>query len=66
MPPLSDIGSTLYVSTIKSWSEVAQWYSDLAYQDLTDNFELENIYNEIFPDKKPLTNYEKARRIHDY
>jgi len=66
MPPLSDIGIALHISTIKSWSDVAQWYSDLSYQDLTDNFELENIYNEIFPDKRPLSNYEKARRIHDY
>jgi tetratricopeptide (TPR) repeat protein len=66
MPPLNDVGIVLHISTIKSWQDVAQWYSDLAYQELTDNIELENVYNEIFPDKKALTNLEKARRIHDY
>jgi transglutaminase-like putative cysteine protease/predicted Zn-dependent protease len=66
MPPLNDVGTVLHISTIKSWQDVAQWYSDLAYQDVTDNIELDNVYKEIFPDKKPLSNLEKARRIHDY
>jgi len=66
MPPLNDVGTVLHISTIKTWQDVAQWYSDLAYQDVTDNIEIDNTYNEIFPDKKPLSNLEKARRIHDY
>lgn len=66
MPPLNDVGVVLHISTVNSWQDVAQWYSDLAYQDLTDNIELENVYHEIFPDKKTLSNLEKARRIHDY
>lgn len=66
MPPLNDVGTVLHISTIKSWKDVAEWYSDLAYQDISDNIELNNVYKEIFPDKKLLSNYEKARRIHDY
>jgi len=66
MPPLNDVGTVLHISTIKSWQDVAQWYSDLAYQDVTDDVELENVYNEIFSGKKSLSNLEKARRIHDY
>lgn len=66
MPPLNDIGTVLHISTIKSWQDVALWYSDLAYQDVTDNIELDNVYKEIFSGNKPLSNFEKARRIHDY
>lgn len=66
MPPLNDVGTVLHISTVKSWNDVAQWYSDLTYQDLTDNIELENVYAEIFPDKKTMTNLEKAKRIYEY
>jgi len=66
MPNLNDVGVVLHISSIKSWSDVAQWYSDLSYQDLRDNVELNNLYAEIFPDDKKMSNLEKARKIYDY
>ncbi|HUC79455.1 MAG TPA: DUF3857 domain-containing protein [Flavisolibacter sp.] len=66
MPVLNDVGTILHVSTLKSWADVANWYSDLSYQDNSNNFELAATYNEIFADKKQLTNLQKARRIYEY
>jgi hypothetical protein len=63
---LNDVGSVLHISTLKTWSDVANWYSDISYQDVTDNFELTALYNEIFPVKKQLSNFEKAKCIYNY
>jgi transglutaminase-like putative cysteine protease/predicted Zn-dependent protease len=66
MPPLNDVGTVLHISTLKSWAEVANWYSDISYQNMTDNFELTALYNEIFANTKSLTNLEKAKLIYNY
>ncbi|MDB5280152.1 MAG: hypothetical protein JWR61_5107 [Ferruginibacter sp.] len=66
MPPLNDVASVLHISTIKTWADVAGWYSDISYQDLKDNFELEAAYNEIFRNKIAESNFAKAKRIYEY
>jgi tetratricopeptide (TPR) repeat protein len=66
MPPLNDVGTVLHISTLKTWADVANWYSDISYQNLTENFELNTTYNEIFADKKTLTNLQKAKHIYEY
>lgn len=66
MPTLNDVGAVLHLSTLKSWTDVANWYSDIAYQNMTDNFDLTGLYNEIFADAKSLTNLEKAKLIYKY
>lgn len=66
MPPLNDVGTVLHLSTLKSWADVANWYSDISYQNVMDNFDLEALHNEIFADAKALTTLEKAKRIYNY
>jgi transglutaminase-like putative cysteine protease/predicted Zn-dependent protease len=66
MPPLNDVGTVLHISTLKSWADVANWYSDISYQNVTDNFELTALYSELFNGKESLTNIEKAKRIYKY
>jgi hypothetical protein len=66
MPPINDIGSVLHISTIKSWAEIADWYSNVSFQDTKDNYELESLYNEIFKSKINENDFAKAKRIYDY
>lgn len=66
MPVLNDVGNTLHISTLKSWADVANWYSDISYQNTHNNFELEAAYNEIFSKAKPTSNLQKARLIYEY
>jgi tetratricopeptide (TPR) repeat protein len=66
MPSTSDIGTVLHLSTLSNWAEIANWYSDIAYQDSDDDYELNTLYNEIFADKKGLTQTQKARLIYNY
>ena len=66
MPVLNDVATVLHVSTLKSWSDVANWYSDLSYQDVSNNFELNATYKEIFSEQKTLTNLQKAKKIYEY
>ena len=66
MPTLNDVGITLHISTLKSWADVANWYSDISYQNTTGNYELEAVYNEIFGKVKPTGNLQKAKLIYEY
>lgn len=66
MPPLNDVASVLHISTIKSWDNIASWYSDIVYQDTKDNYDLDLLYAEIFKNKKPVSEFEKAGLIYDY
>src|SRR5690606_3359588 len=66
MPKITDIGSILHISTLKTWNEVADWYSDLAYQNVSNNFELNTTFEEIFAKVKPADEFQKAKMIYEY
>lgn len=66
MPALNDVGTTLHISTLKTWADVANWYSDLSYQNTTGNYELEAFYKEIFSKGVPAGNLQKARQIYEF
>ncbi|SDS20731.1 protein of unknown function [Polaribacter sp. KT25b] len=68
MPTASDYARFLHISTIKSWNEIANWYSDLVRSQSVFNAEVEQKYNEIFPEKDvlSLSEEERAKRIYYY
>jgi tetratricopeptide (TPR) repeat protein len=66
MPTLTDIGTTLHLSTIKTWNDIAQWYSDISFMRLDDEYELKDVYNEIFGNAGKQSDMEKARAIYNY
>jgi Flp pilus assembly protein TadD len=67
MPPLSDIAANLHISTIKSWNDVAKWYSDISYARIDDEYELREVYDQLFPSSdEKLSEVDKARRIYNY
>ena len=66
MPTLNDIGNSIHISTIKSWNDVAQWYSDISYARTEDEYELKDVFDGLFSKNENLTDMAKARRIYDY
>ena len=67
MPSLVDISAVLHISTIGSWKEIADWYSDISSNKAEEDFEIVALYKNYFRlDKKPMTQFEKARTIYDY
>ena len=67
MPELCDVSTTLHISTIASWKEIADWYSDISSNKAEEDFEIIALYKEIFPTgQKPMTQFQKARIIYDY
>ena len=68
MPSSADFARFLHISTIESWNEIANWYSDLVRSQSVFNIEVEQKYNEIFPEKDvlSLSEEERARRIYYY
>lgn len=66
MPPLVDVATVMHISTIKDWDKVAKWYSDISYQEVADDYDLNVVYNEIFAGKSNLSQYRKAKTIYEY
>ena len=67
MPPDSDLARYLHLSTIDSWSDIANWYSDLVRAQMETNEEVEKAYVTIFPNQgQGLTDDEKAKRIYHH
>lgn len=67
MPGQVDIGTVLHISTISSWKEIANWYSDITNNKSEEDFEIISLYKKLFPDdKKKLSQFEKARIIYSY
>ncbi|HEX7844495.1 MAG TPA: transglutaminase domain-containing protein, partial [Chitinophagaceae bacterium] len=67
MPQLCDVSPTLHISTIPSWKEVADWYSDISSNKAEEDFEIVALYKKLFPaGQKPMTQFQKARVIYDY
>ena len=67
MPVLADVGAILHVSTIPSWKEIADWYSDISNNKAEEDFEIIALYKKLFPDgQKPMNQFQKAKIIYNY
>jgi tetratricopeptide (TPR) repeat protein len=62
-----DLTNNIYISSIKSWSEISNWYSDLVKKQLKPDKILKNTFTEIFPNGLENSNDEsKAAKIYAY
>ncbi len=67
MPLVIDAGTILHISTVNSWKDIADWYSDISNNNSDKDFEILALYKKLFPDtKKSMTQFEKAKIIYDY
>ena len=66
MPPLSDVGSSLYISTINDWKNISDWYYNLTRSKLRKHYEIENRVKELLEGKEELPVEEKIKIIYTY
>lgn len=67
MPALADVSAVLHVSTIPSWNEIANWYSDISNNKAEEDFEVIALFRKLFPEGvKDITQFQKAKIIYDY
>ncbi len=68
MPVDEDVMRYLYISTIDSWADIANWYSDLVRPQVIINSEVQKTFDGIFPEADPrtLSEDERSRRIYQY
>jgi transglutaminase-like putative cysteine protease len=66
MPPFSDIGKRIIVSSIPDWSYVANWYSDLSNIKTKADFEIKEQVATLLKGKEKLADFEKAKLIYNY
>lgn len=68
MPESEDFAKVLHISTIKSWNDIANWYSDLVRSQMIINSEVEKVFKSLFPetDVTSIPEKERAERIYYY
>lgn len=67
MPESSEVQTVLHIGTIKSWTEIANWYSDLVGQQIEINSVVKKAFNEIFPNGfDKISEFDRAKKIYDY
>ena len=66
-PSYDDISTSLQISTIKSWGEIANWYADLVQKNLKFDKVTMDTYNSIFPNGvNELSKTQIAKKIYTY
>jgi tetratricopeptide (TPR) repeat protein len=66
MPATGEVGMCMQVSTVKSWSKIADWYRDLAMPLSREDYYVNEAYKTIFDGKSFSTETEKAKAIYDF
>ena len=57
----------LHITTVPSWKEIADWYSDIVNNKSEEDFEITALYKQLFPDeKKSMAQFQKAKIIYEY
>ncbi|WP_264563907.1 transglutaminase domain-containing protein [Flavobacterium sp. N3904] len=66
-PTPGDLTNAIEVGTIKSWADIANWYSDLVKKNLKLDKITKDTFNSIFPKGVAgLSDEEKAKKIYTY
>ncbi|OOG71602.1 transglutaminase domain-containing protein [Flavobacterium sp. A45] len=66
-PISSDLTNAIEVGTLKSWSDISNWYSDLVKKNLKLDKITKDTFNAIFPKGvASLSDEEKAKAIYAY
>ena len=67
MPEINEIATTLHVGTIKDWSVISNWYSDLVRTQIEYDYVVNSTFDSIFKDGyKKLSDEQRAKKIYDY
>lgn len=66
-PNFNDLTNTIRISTIKTWKEISNWYSDLVKKNLKLDKITKNTFAEIFPNGvSGISQEEIAKKIYAY
>ncbi|WP_346985462.1 DUF3857 domain-containing protein [Chryseobacterium sp. POE27] len=66
-PNFYDATISVTVNSIKTWQEIANWYSDLTRKSLVSDKVVEKAFKEIFPNgTSGMKDTEKAEKIYQY
>ena len=66
MPPLDEVGMTLYFSTISDWNYIARWYLNLTNSKTIVNYEIKDKVAEILKGNENSSEKEKVKLIYEY
>ncbi|WP_081658823.1 DUF3857 domain-containing protein [Terrimonas ferruginea] len=67
MPASVNAAPTIHISTLRDWNQVAEWYSDISHVFADGQYELQEVFKEIFPQPyAKIPELTRARMIYNY
>ena len=66
MPPMTEIGELLSISTLPDWDFVSKWYYDISNTKTKPGFEVKQLVNELLKGKEHLNEMQKARIFYNF
>ncbi|MBS1911955.1 MAG: DUF3857 domain-containing protein [Bacteroidetes bacterium] len=66
MPPLEDVASMLFISSIESWEYLVDWYSDVASAKSRGSYEIKEQVKELLKGKENASDDEKMSIIYNF
>jgi tetratricopeptide (TPR) repeat protein len=66
MPTLDDVGQILYISSIKDWNYLVDWYNDIAKAKTRTSFEVKEKVHELLKGKESASDEVKMKAIYDF
>ncbi|MCE1189043.1 MAG: DUF3857 domain-containing protein [Ignavibacteria bacterium] len=66
MPTLEDVAKVLYISTIKDWGVISDWYKDITNSKIEPTYEIEEAVKEILKGKENASTLKKVQTIYEY
>ncbi len=66
MPLLEDVGKVLYISSIKDWEFMVDWYSDIALTKARSSYEIREQVEKLFAGRENVSRDEKIKIIYNF
>lgn len=66
MPDFMDVAKRLRISSIPSWTEVVEWYDEIARPKARSTFEIADVMDSIAPRSARLSDREIVQRVYTY
>ena len=66
MPDLDDIGIVLNVTSIKDWSEIVEWYYDIARTKTRPTIEIKELVDSLFPPTQKFSKQQLVEGVYSY
>lgn len=66
MPSILEVGKALFISSLKDWNYLVDWYKDITYTKVRPSYEISETVRNLMNDKSLTNTDDRIRKIYEY